>query len=383
MHKSLSDKIAELIAAEFIDSGLLRPHDRLPTVQELRDKYNVSGSTIAHALGLLVQQGRVEKGKGGACYISIYSPVSSQKLFGFVMPTISALGLETNILQGVERACKQHGYYLLTAIASPIHDYDGERRQVMRLIEAGCQAIAIFPVVRTREQLERDYLNEEFLDLPIVLIDMAYPEQKRSQVILDNYTAGYEMTQALIQEGHRRIAIAVMPTTEHESELMHRSNRDRLQGYMAACKSAGIAVDSQDAWTISFNNPMRDMAGHVLNWYKQSDRPTALIAMEDWTAMHAISVAKDLGIRVPNDLRVVGFDNRASVTSFSPLFPTTTPDFAKSGELAVSLAIRQIDETLVPPVTYLLPAPIWWQDGIRDYGETATIPQISQESKRR
>jgi LacI family transcriptional regulator, xylobiose transport system transcriptional regulator len=246
-------------------------------------------------------------------------------------------------------------------------DYEEERRDVARLREAGCAGIVMNPMVRLRDQLRSDYLKREHRNYPIVLLDMAFPEQERSQVVFDNYASGLEMTEWLLQaEGHRRIAF--MDWKVPQGELMSRSMRDRYQGYLAALRKAGVAPLAEDRWTVTYpsmgGDPRDDARAHLRKWRESTDRPTALVTLNDGWAMEMKGQASDLGIAAPQDIRLTGFDNCPMIASMRPGFPTSNPDFEKAGETAVHLLLQHISGALDAPVHYMQPAPFLLRDAI-------------------
>jgi GntR family transcriptional regulator of arabinose operon len=356
----MSNIVADAILADFVHNGTLEPGDRLPTVRELERRYGASRATIVHALSILEQQGWIEKRQGSGCYLKRLEPSAtklSRNLIGFIARNTNTEVI-LRVYAGIERVARVHNMHVL--VASSDDSYDFEREQIARLIRAGCSAIVLFPVTRTERQLREDYLKKEFMDFPIVLVDIAYPEQKRPQVVFDNYLLGYEMTEMLLHEGHRRIAFMDLETGE--GLFMHYSTRERYRGYLDALHHAGVPVYPEDRWTICGRMPGADMFEEVMpflhEWKRQESRPTAVIAIEDFCAMRTIEAAQVLGIHVPEDLTVVGFDNLAVARSFSPPFPTSDPDFRRAGEIAGRLVLQQLCGTLTEPVIYMLPVPI-------------------------
>jgi len=360
MRRSVSNIVADAILADFVHSGRLQPGDRLPPVRELEHLYDASRATIVHALSLLEQQGWVEKRHGSGCYVkqpeTSRTPFS-QNLIGFIARNTNTEVI-LRVYAGIERVARIHKMHVL--VASSDDSCEFEREQIARLIRAGCSAIVLFPVTRTERQLREDYLKKEFLDFPIVLVDIAYPEQKRPQVVFDNYLLGYEMTEMLLHEGHRRIAF--MDMEMGEEQLMHYSTRERYRGYLDALHHAGVPARAEDRWIIRGRLPGEDMSEEVMpflrEWKRCEQRPTAVIAIEDFCAMRTIEAAQTLGIHVPDELTVAGFDNLTIARSFNPPFPTSDPDFRRAGEVATRLALRQIRGSLTEPVIYMLPVPI-------------------------
>lgn len=355
MRRPISEQIAAAILSDYIRSGRVKVGMKLPTVREMEDRYGVSRATIVQSLTILQQQGWVERRHGSGVYVREPERTNNRpRLIGYVARNTDSEVI-LRVYDGVERVARVHDMHVL--VGSSGESYETERIQVHRMVEAGCQAVVLFPVSRTRRQLDTDYLKKELLDFPIVLVDIAYPEQRRPQVVFDNYRLGYEMTKMLLHEGHRRIAF--MDVESGADRLMHYSTRERYRGYLDALQHAGAPVYEEDHWVMSGKLPGDDMADVVYpflrRWYGSNSRPSALIALEDFAAMRTIQVAQSLGVRVPNELTVVGFDDLAIARGFSPPFPTSDPDFRRAGEVAARLCLQWLMGSLVEPVIYMLP----------------------------
>jgi len=361
MRKTLRHKVADSILADFIRAGRLGPGDALPTVRELQKKYGVSSGTILSAIAILETQGVIVSRHGSGCYVSEPSEESAGngnhvKYIGLICGTARA-DIFKRLQSGVDFMAEQNGYSVILSCTN--FSYEEEQEQVKRLIEAGCEGIIIYPAVRSVDQARKDYLNTRYLDFPIVLVDLALPTHKRSQVLLDNYRAGYDMTEFLLAKGHKRIAF--MDYRTEETEFVHRSVMDRYRGYLAAMRAADRPVDPHDRWVLReqmHEDATRTVAQMLMDWMEQIDRPTALIALEDNRAALTISIALELGIKIPEELEVVGFDDLPIGRIIRPHITTTRPDFARAGELAVEILLQHIRKEIDGPVTYMLPVPI-------------------------
>lgn len=360
LQHALPHRIALAIINDYMESGYLKAGDRMPTVRELEKQYRVSRNTIVHALSLLEQQGYVTRKHGSGVYIT--EPSSSrhvaEPLIGLVGPNVQA-ELVFRVYEGVEHISRQHGIHVV--VASTGNCYETEKWQIERLVQLGCQAIILFPCTRTQTQLQRDYLKNEFKDVPIVLVDTAYPEQMRPQVVFDNYRAGFEMTEMLIRDGHEHIAF--MDFARREDNWVHYSTRERYRGYIDALRSAGLTPHPSHRWVIwdkhfALDDVRPEIAAFLHNWLVSDYRPTAVIAIEDATAAQTILLAQEMGIRVPEQLYVVGFDNLPAARMFRPAFPTTSPDFRRAGEIAAGVAMQMIQSKVPSSLVYMLPAPI-------------------------
>ncbi len=358
MAGTLPAQVAELILADYVSGASAGV--RLPSVRELHARYGVSCTTIAHALSILAGQGRVATHQGRGSFVVSGSANGAKgrlNVLGFVMPGTDSVGIVMQTYAGVERACRKHGFEIMVNTSS--FDYDRERANVHRLVESGCRGIVLMPVSRSKSQLRKDYLKSELKDFPIVLVDIAFPEQGRTQVIFDNYHAGYEMTMFLLQEGHQHIAFIDL-TSKNGEKPLHRSTADRFDGYRDALRTVGKRPRAQDLWSVRAAVTEHEMETERLlrTWKKQSHRATAVLALEDQLALDLIYMAGELGIRVPQDLRIVGFDGIPFCRGNRAMFPTTKPDFNHAGRLAVDLVIKLIHGETPSPVVYMLPVPV-------------------------
>lgn len=361
MRKMLRHKVADSILADYIRAGKLKAGDALPTVRDLQKRYRVSSGTVLSAIAILETQGVIVSRHGSGCYVSEQTEDgvgsgNGVRCIGLICGTARD-DIFKRLQSGVDSMCSQNGYSVILAASN--FSYEQEQEKVERLIDAGCEGIVLYPVVRSQEQAREDYLNRRYLDFPIVLVDLGLPTQKRSQVLLDNYRAGYDMTSFLLGRGHKRIAF--MDYRTEETEFLHRSVMDRYRGYLAALQAAGKPADARDRWILReqmHEDATRTVAQLLMEWMEQIDRPTALIALEDNRAALTISIALELGIRVPEDLEVVGFDNLPIGRIIRPHITTTRPDFSRVGEIAVEILLQHIRKELEDPVTYILPVPV-------------------------
>lgn len=360
MKISLPHRIALAIVSDYMETGYLKAGDRLPPVRALERRYGVSRNTVLHALSLLEQQGYVYRKHGAGVFVQTVSsaPAPTVPLLGLAGPNIYA-DLMLRVYEGVEKVARLHQMHVV--VGSTGNDYHLERWQVARMVELGCQAIILFPCTRTESQLRQDYLKSEFPNTPIVLVDTAYPEQGRPQVVFDNYRAGYEMTQLLLQEGHERIAF--MDFARREDSWMHYSTRERYRGYLDALKMAGMTLMPEHHWVIwdkhfAVDDVRSEIEQFLRKWLTEVHPPTAVIAIEDAIAVQTVLIAQDMGIHVPEQLCVVGFDDLPVARLFRPAFPTTAPDFRRAGELAADLAVRLIRGERLSSLVYMLPVPI-------------------------
>jgi len=353
--------LAERIKAEWISRPDARPGDKLPAQFELRKMLGASRPTVAKALALLAAEGLVESRQGSGAYLRSVPTVSTRtRLLSFIAPRANA-SVVLRAYYGIERRARQRGYQLL--MASSEDDIRHEEELVEQHLRAGATGIVLYPVTRWRHQLAEDYLKHRWREVPIVLFDIGYEEWERPMVVFDNYRLGYEMTQALLAHGHRNIAFLLL-----RADCLHRSIHERQEGWQAAMQDAGIPISPAYLNWISLSRESHRASGLVdaeevaHRLLQLSPRPDALIAWEDQTAMSLIRALQKVGVAVPEQVRVVGFDDLEASRFFQPAFPTSQPDFARLGEIAVEVLDEWLSGKQSAPRTYILSVPVHWRE---------------------
>ena len=162
----------------------------------------------------------------------------------------------------------------------------------------------------------------------------------------DNLSGAITATEYLIGLGHRRIGfLAGRPDLE--------SAQLREQGYRRALETAGIAFDPQLVRVGGFQAETARSAAREL--LVAEERPTAIFAANDVSAIETIAVAADLGLVVPGDLSVVGFDNVPESALCEPPLTTVEQSIQQMGYEAVRMLIGLIDNPSSPPEQVVLP----------------------------
>jgi DNA-binding LacI/PurR family transcriptional regulator len=353
---SLHHQIKERIRAEFLGGPMAAPEDRLPSERELQARYGVSRPTISRALAALAAEGLiVNRPKRG--YFRLVTPASrltaaETRLIGYVGP-LAGEELVQRAFRGIDRVAHRRGYRVLMGSAG--NDVEREQGAVFDLIASGARGVIITPFPRVGE-VERvtDYLFTEQFGVPLALLDTCVPEQGHLQVIFDNRRAGYALTSWLISAGRRRIGVMSFIEEIRHAPLLHR-----LQGYQDALRDHKIAFDPDLVRRYDNRYLASEAMGAILeNWLQRPEPPDAIIAVDDMAAMEIIEQLTARRVAVPDQITVVGFDNRAAARRFHPAFPTTNPDFQRLGEMACELLIEGLETGNLMPRTLMLEVPL-------------------------
>lgn len=208
-----------------------------------------------------------------------------------------------------------------------------------------------------------DHLAPALLDagLPFVLVGSKSELAEVSTVDIDNVDSARRMVDYLLDQGHRRIALL-----SFRSELSFGFAAERVAGYRKAHRDRGIRCDeSLIVGYMSFDeNPGEGYASlfqelKALMDRPLGERPTALFCIHDRAAVAALDALRRLGVHVPGDISVTGFDDMAGVTE--PPLTTVHQPFRSIGERAAEILLEQIDSSvarigLPAPRKEILPA---------------------------
>jgi LacI family transcriptional regulator len=170
------------------------------------------------------------------------------------------------------------------------------------------------------------------LNIPVVIVDPAgVPSQDAPTIGAANWTGGMRATEHLIALGHRRIGFIAGPP-----QLM--CSRARLDGHRTALEAAGLAADDSLIYPGNFYHEAGFAGGTQL--LDLPDPPTAIFAASDQMALGVYEAVRRRGLRVADDISVVGFDDLPEVRWCSPPLTTVRQPLAEMGILAARTVLR-------------------------------------------
>jgi len=226
-----------------------------------------------------------------------------------------------------------------------VFDIESEDRQrrAFELFDRGDRADGLLVVSTLPPEAEVDRLS--VAGVPCVLIDAVHP--CFPSIAVDDVAGGEMATRHLIELGHRRIALIGDPPPEFRFEW----SRDRTRGYERALTWAGIEPRSDYVREgTRLPHVARAIASELLSL---PERPTAIFAASDTQALGAVEAARSLGIRIPAELSVVGFDD-IEVAAYVGLTTVRQP-LLESGRRGAKLLLDTLAGRPVGPLRELLP----------------------------
>ena len=359
MKTVLYDKLYTYLLDE-IKSGRLKNGERVPSEKELAAQFNVSRVTSKKALDNLRKVRVVIRSRGKGTFVAkelpdldhlpvlnnfpISASDENQFLIGLILEDFSSsYGLK--LLQAIEERCSENNCQLL--LKRSYGSRDEEEKAIKAFLKAEVDGLIVFPV-------HGDYYNNSLLRLimdefPVVFIDRYLKGIAAYTVYIDNLNASFELTNYLIEQGHREIAFLSSPA-ENTSTI-----EDRIQGYTNALIERGLKPSPQNCLTtlhstlsaMSYVEKIQGDSEAIRNFVEQNPQITAFIACEYNIALTLNRVLNSIDRLTPKDYKVVCFD---SVESFfdKPLFTHIQQDEITMGYKAVDAILAQLGEQPFP-----------------------------------
>jgi LacI family transcriptional regulator len=230
------------------------------------------------------------------------------------------------ILSGAAEALYERD--LRIVLAPTLHEHDREVTLVERLARGTTDgAILMLP-----EESEQELRALQSHGYPFVVVDPREPPPEGIACVAAMHAAGAKQaTEHLLELGHRRIGAITGPPGWYATE-------ERLVGFRAALASAGILLDPELIVHSDFRLEWGARAAEQL--LSLDDPPTAIFGFNDNVAIGALHAAHRRGLRVPEDLSVVGFDDTAQSVIVVPQLTSVRQPLAEMGRMGVSLLTR-------------------------------------------
>ena len=253
------------------------------------------------------------------------------KIILILLPTISN-SFYSKAVRGIRHVADKNGY--LTMICNTESDIKKEIKYLDLLKHKQADGAIIMSQESGVDELER--LAGEF---PIVQCFEYRKSDSISYVSIDNEKAAYEAVSYLIGIGHKRIGLI-------SSNTRYTSAEQREKGYINALSNANINIDEDliIRGDYGFNSGF-DCANKLISLNKS---PTAIFAISDMQAIGVIKALKNRGIRIPEDISVVGFDNIAFSAIYDPAVTTVSQPIYRIGIKAMRILISRIKDETYP-----------------------------------
>ena len=334
-----------------------------PTIQDLAKELNISSTTVWRALNdsERVSPKTRERVLAAAKKLNYRPSLVAQTLLrgktqtlGVVVPMIGN-PVYAALVRAVEQIAFDHKYNVI--LCDTNFQVDREREYVDLLSRRRVEGVIVIPfAARSGGNAEPGGTlagYSHLVDLvhqrvPVVSMQQDVPGEEVDSVSPDNRPAARALTEHLIRLGHRRIGYLHGGIPE-----WHQPMHERFEGFRDALAAAGIGFDESLAMQVgSIPTIMNDGgpafdADKVEAYLRRPDRPTAVCAPVDILAVKILAVARDrVGLRVPQDLAITGFDDIQAASHCYPTLTTVRHPSLQIGHRAAELLFERINQPL-------------------------------------
>jgi len=307
------------------------------TIYDIAKKLNLSTTTISRALrdnptiGKKTRKKIHEMAKKlGYRHNTFASSLRNQKTntIGIILHELKSSFI-TSVLSGIERITTEAGYNLIITHSS--ESFDKEIENANNLYHKRVDGIIASLAFNTKDFHHFKQFDEK--NIPVIFFDRVDESANYPKVIIDNYKGGYQATQHLIEQGCKRI---VMMT----ATLQRNVYAQRHRGYMEALIENNIPYRKDYV----FIKDLSDKSGieAALEILKMKPRPDGLFITNDYSAAVCMHTLKEHGIRIPEDIGIVGFNNDSICNVVDPQLTTINYPGIEIGEIAARNLVNHL-----------------------------------------
>lgn len=248
---------------------------------------------------------------------------------GVIVPKIT-YHLYGMAISGIEKAAEENGIHIIICQSDEL--YEREKNLTEELVKIGVSGLIVSPAGETRNFNHFAGLKDK--GIPLVLFNRQCDEVVTDKVVIDNYKASYDATEHLISIGCKHIAYIGGP------QLLQISNK-RAMGYRQALKDAHIAFDEKQIEYCNFTKESNLSAARKLLY--SPNPPDGILAFSDQIAIAAMMAAKERGLKIPEDLAIIGFNNEPVDELLEPSLSSIDQPAFQMGYESAQLLIQKIN----------------------------------------
>ncbi len=309
----------------------------MATMKDIARLAGVSTSTVSHVINKsrFVSDEIAERVNNAAQQLN-YAPsalarslkMNRTKTIGMLVTT-STNPFFGEVVKGVERSCYHQGYNLI--LCNTEGDNQRMKASINTLLQKRVDGLLLMCSTLEGERLD---VFDRYPDIPIVVMDWG-PILFASDKIQDNsLQGGYMAAKHLIECGHKEIGCITGPLIRHQAQM-------RYEGYKRALAEAGIAINPD--WIVESDFECEGGYQAFEKLYQRGKLPSALFVSNDMMAMGVIHAASQRGLRVPDDLSLIGYDDVHIAKFMTPALTTIHQPKYRLGKAAVDTLLYRLE----------------------------------------
>jgi len=234
----------------------------------------------------------------------------------------------SEVIRGADQTAQQNRYHLLV---SSSHNHREEIEAALKVMSGRVDGFILMS-----PQIDAQMLKSNLpLNLPVILLNCFVDGVSFDSLNIDNFGGAHQMTRHLIQHGHQRVAVIKGHAGNLDAE-------ERLRGYRQAMRENQLAVSA--AWEIPGSFSEESGYEAVKEILALTPRPTAVFASNDSMAIGALSALREIGVDIPREIALVGFDDIPIARFLSPTLTSVRVSISDLGAIAIQKLVHAIRE---------------------------------------
>ncbi|MGR2668387.1 substrate-binding domain-containing protein [Vibrio campbellii] len=311
----------------------------MATMKDIAKLAGVSTSTVSHVINKtrFVSEEISERVNNAAKELNYYAPsalarslkVNRTQTIGMLVTT-STNPFFGEVVKGVERSCYQKGYSLI--LCNTEGDNERMRESINTLLQKRVDGLILMCSSLEGERID---VFERYPDIPVVVMDWG-PMLFTSDKIQDNsLRGGYLAAKYLIDCGHKEVGCITGPLIKHQAQM-------RYEGYKRAMLEAELEFNAN--WIVESDFECEGGYQAFKKMVERGPLPSSIFVSNDMMAMGVINAANELGIQIPEQLSIIGYDDIHIAKFMSPSLTTIHQPKYRLGQAAVETLLRKLDE---------------------------------------
>ena len=326
----------------------------LCTEKQLCVDYNVSRITAKRAITELETRGLLSRKRGVGSFVvrSGASNINSDKnlavavdtrTIAFLLPFEIDKGGILSVVTSANHLLNQKGYFLSVHVSNAFQSKTKEKKNIQRLLSQNLSGLVYYPV---RNELHLEILNQfVYEEKPVVIIDKDVNYPYINNVTADNFDGGVQLTNHLISLGHSNLSFVTTATLESTSSI-----QNRFAGFLSALRDAKIKPLPHNYLLFPHELDYKNLVHGEYELFKKLLRQqydagtTAFICENDQVAYYTLKSCEDLGLHVPNQVSICGFDNSDWAVMDDIGLTTASQNFSQIGESVAEILLHALTE---------------------------------------
>lgn len=309
-----------------------------PTLEDVARLANVSTATVSRCLNAPEKVVETTRKRVLAAVHELgYSPNFSARALvakrtntiGAVIPTMENAIFARGV-QAFQEELQTHGFTLL--VSSSSYQTELEAEQIRTLVARGADGLLL--IGHDRDPALYEFLQRQ--SVPVLAAWVYDPDKPTPSIGFDNKLAMKELTTEVINQGHRNIAMIAAPTATNDRSTA------RVAGARAAMQEQGLGPEPLTLIETPYG--IDTGAAAFAHLMQAPDRPTVVMCGNDVLAVGAIRQAKQMGLNVPDDISITGFDDIELATIVDPALTTVHVPHRQMGQQAANMLTKMVGD---------------------------------------